>query len=326
MNLRTTFNVPTFPNKISHQSKMVALGSCFATMLGRRLEERKYDLLVNPFGTIFNPISLFSLIQNSIIECQPNHKEIISYQDRFIHYGYHSSISADTKEELLSQIKDIHLITGKYLKEATHLFITLGTAHVYEHNDLQQLVANCHKQPSAHFTKRLLSLLEMEASFDKLYQQLIQFNPQLNIILTVSPVRHTKDGVPENQLSKSLLRVFVNQLVQRFENVHYFPSYELMMDDLRDYRFYKEDLIHPTEQAENYIYDKFEEAFIGEENKMLDKRIIDINRSLLHKPFNPKTVAHQKFLNNLVAKIEDLPPYLNFGPELKIIKMQMTEN
>jgi len=326
MNLRTTFNIPSFSTKISHHTKMVAIGSCFATMLGKRLLDRKYDLLVNPFGTIFNPLSLFSLLENSMNESEPSSAEIVFYQDKYIHYKYHSSISAHTEENLISQLREIHQSTGSYLKKASHLFITLGTAYAYEHNELQQLVANCHKQPSALFTKRLLDVNEMEASFEKLYQKLLQFNPQLNIIITVSPVRHTKDGIPENQLSKSMLRVLVNHVVQRFENVHYYPSYEMMMDDLRDYRFYREDLIHPTEQAENYIYEKFEEAYIGEEDKIIDKKIIDINRSLQHKPFNPKTAAHQKFLNKLVDKIEDLPPFLDFNQELSTIKNQMIKN
>jgi len=326
MNLRTTFNIPSFNSKISHHSKMMAIGSCFATMLGKRLEDRKYDLLVNPFGTIFNPVSLFSLLKNSIIEYQPNPAEIIYYQGRYIHYQYHSSISTDTEVELMSRLNTIHQVTGNYLKESTHLFITLGTAYAYEHIELQQTVANCHKQPSGLFTKRLLDLTEMNSAFNNFYRKLIKLNPDIHITLTVSPVRHTKDGIPENQLSKSLLSVLVNQLVQRWDNVHYFPSYELMMDDLRDYRFYKEDLIHPTEQAENYIYDKFEEAFIGEEDRLLDLKIIELYKSIQHKPFNPNTAAHQKFLNKLVIKIKSMPPYLNFDPELEIIKIQMTEN
>lgn len=325
MNLRTIINISPHSNKIDHLSKMVAVGSCFATMLGRRLKDRKYDLLVNAFGTIFNPVSIFSLIEDSLIDAEPSKEEFICYQDRYIHYKYHSSISADSKEELISQIKEIHQITKSYLIEATHLFITLGTAHVYEHKELQQLVANCHKQPSALFTKRLLDLAEMEASFENLYHRLIELNPQINIILTVSPVRHTKDGIPENQLSKSILRVLVNQLVQKWENVNYFPSYELMMDDLRDYRFYKEDLIHPTDQAENYIYEKFEEAYIADEDRQLDKKITEINKSIHHKPFNPNTSAHQNFLNKLVRKIEDMPSYLHFDNELENIKSQIKE-
>ena len=302
---------------------MVAIGSCFATMLGKRLEDRKYNLIVNPFGTIFNPLSIFSLIENSIIDAEPSKEESVYYQNQFIHYKYHSSISAVSQNELISHIKGIHKLTGSYLKECTHLFITLGTAYAYEHIELQQIVANCHKQPSTLFTKRLLDLAVMEASFEEIYHRLIELNPQINIILTVSPVRHTKDGIPENQLSKSLLRVLVNKLVQKWANVNYFPSYELMMDDLRDYRFYKEDMIHPTEQAENYIYEKFEEAHIGEEDRLMDKKIIEIIKSTHHKPFNPSAEAHQNFLYKLVRKIEEMPSYLNFGSELEIIMAQM---
>jgi len=326
MNLRTTFDIKPSPDKITHRSKLVAIGSCFATMVGRRLEDRKYDLLVNPFGTIFNPISIFSLLEKSLKGTIIPSEECINYQDKYIHYQYHSSITADSKEKLLHTINEIHKITGSYSKEASHLFITLGTAYVYEHNELELLVANCHKQPSALFSKRLLEINEMINSFDNLYKLLAQSNPELNIIITVSPVRHTKDGIPENQLSKSILRVLVNKLVQRYEKVQYFPSYELMMDDLRDYRFYKEDLIHPTEQAENYIYEKFQEAYIADEDRLLDKNITDLQKSLQHKPFNPNTTAHQKFLNKLEDKIKNMPNYLNFGPELDNVKKQLKEN
>jgi hypothetical protein len=323
MNLRTSFNIAPSPYKISHQSKLLAIGSCFATMVGKHMKDRKYDLLVNPFGTIFNPISVFTLLQNSISELELKEEEFIQHQEKWIHYQYHSSISADSKEELLTYIQNLHGITFQYLREASHLFITLGTAFIYEHKPMMRPVANCHKQPSSLFSKRLLTISEMAASFEQLYEQINAINPGIHIILTVSPVRHIKEGVPENQLSKSLLRVLVDQLMQYGDNVHYFPSYELMMDDLRDYRFYKEDLIHPTEQAEQYIYQKFEEAYIAQEDRFLDEKVIEINKSLSHRPFNPNTQSHKKFLKNLLDKITQMPKYLDFSKELDAVKRQL---
>ncbi|KEO72609.1 GSCFA domain-containing protein [Anditalea andensis] len=325
MNLRTTFNIPPSLNQISHHSKIMAMGSCFATMLGKRLEDRKYDVLINPFGTIFNPVSLFTLLEDTIRRTSPNIDRSIFYQDRYLHYNYHSSLSAATQGELISDLENIHLSTNSYLKKISHLFITLGTAYAYQHNYTEQLVANCHKQPAALFTKRLLSLEEMKLSFESLYHHLIDINPEINIIFTVSPVRHTKDGIPDNHLSKSLLRVLAALLVEQSENVHYFPSYELMMDDLRDYRFYKEDLIHPTEQAENYIYARFADTYISDKYKELDEKILKLRKSIEHKPFNSKSAAHQKFLNKLLINIKEMPDYLNFDAELAKIKKQIRE-
>jgi len=209
MNLRTTFDIIPAPHKISHQSKLLAIGSCFATMVGKYMKDRKYDLLVNPFGTIFNPLSVFALLENSISGKEPSPEEFILHQEKWIHYQYHSSISADTKEELLHLILNQHNLTNCFLQKASHLFITLGTAFIYEHKTLMKPVTNCHKQPSKLFTKRLLSIEEMSASFDRLYGRIKDINPNIHIILTVSPVRHIKEGIPENQLSKSQLRVLV---------------------------------------------------------------------------------------------------------------------
>jgi len=323
MNLRTTFDITPSPHKIDHQSKLLAMGSCFATMIGKHMKERKYDLLVNPFGTVFNPLSVFALLDNSISGKEPSSQELIQHQEKWIHYQYHSSISADTEEELLSQIQKLHNITHRYLREASHLIITLGTAFIYEHKALLRPVTNCHKQPSGLFTKRILNINEMAESFGLLYERIKGINPNIHIILTVSPVRHVKDGIPENQLSKSLLRVLVDQLIQHRSNVLYFPSYELMMDDLRDYRFYKEDLIHPTDQAELYIFNKFEETYIASEDRLLDEKILDIHRSLAHRPFNPTTPSHQKFLIKLMDKMTQMPKHLDFSDELDYVKKQM---
>jgi len=323
MILRTTFDIAPYPHKISHQSKFLAMGSCFATMVGQQLKDRKYDLLVNPFGTIFNPISLFSLLENSIDEKEPSTEELILHDEKWIHYQYHSHVSADSKEELLALIQGLHDKTNCYLQEASHLFITLGTSFIYEHNQFQRPVTNCHKQPSSLFKKRILILQEMADSFNQFYRKVITVNPNIHIVMTVSPVRHIKEGVPENQLSKSLLRVLTDVLVNQHKHVHYFPSYELMMDDLRDYRFYKEDLIHPTEQAEKYIYKKFEETFIIAEDHILDEKIMEIHKSLSHRPFNPDTQSHIKFLHKLADKISQMPPYLDFSDEMETIQNQL---
>lgn len=323
MQLRTTFDIAPSQNKITHQNKLLAVGSCFAAMIGKRLKERKYDISVNPFGTIFNPVSLFQLMEKAITGEAFNKEDIISHQDKYLHYQYHSDVCANSASELQSLIHEINDSTKQYLNDASHLFITLGTAFAYRHVGSSSLVANCHKQPSSLFNKDVLSLQEMESSFLKFYGELIRVNPKINIIITVSPVRHTKDGIPENQLSKSLLVVFANQLSEQLQNIRYFPSYELMMDDLRDYRFYKEDMIHPTEQAEKYIWDKFTACFIHAQDQELDAKISSILDSLSHKPFHPASEAHQAFLHKLVEQIKQMPDHLDFSGELKRIEKQL---
>ena len=214
-------------------------------------------------------------------------------------------------------------LTGGYLKTGTHLILTLGTAWVYELKETQTMVANCHKQPSDFFEKRLLGLDEMKIALENLFSKLSLFNPTLKIVLTVSPVRHIKDGIPENQLSKSLLRVLCANLETEFENVSYFPAYEIMMDELRDYRFYKSDLIHPTEQAENYIWDKWAGAFFTPLTQKKVNQIFKIKLELEHRPLNPGSDAHHQFLEKLLEKLERLEPEFDFSREIKTTKQTL---
>jgi hypothetical protein len=223
-------------------------------MIGERFSQRKFNILDNPFGTVFNPVSLLDLLHQSLNGEQLDPSLLVQHHQRFYHYGVHSSLSA-TKEELLwEKIKEAQLLTLKFLSQSSHIFLTFGTAFIYELKSSGQSVCNCHKQPQSFFKKRLLAMDELMDHFQKFHTVYQKINPGGKIILTVSPVRHTKEGIPENQLSKSLLRVWIHHL-QEFKGVTYFPSYELMVDDLRDYRFYREDLVHPSKLAEDYIWD-----------------------------------------------------------------------
>jgi hypothetical protein len=211
------------------------------------------------------------------------------------------------------------LATQDYLKSGSHLILTLGTSWIYELGEFGR-VANCHKQPQKLFEKRLSSIEEMEEGVSKVLEKIQIQNPKLNIILTVSPVRHLKDGVAQNQLSKSLLRVLCSQLEDRFESVSYFPAYEIMMDELRDYRFYKSDLIHPTEEAEHYIWEKWQNSFFSEETRKKVDEIRKVQLELSHRPFNPESASHQKFLQNLLSKLERLNAEFDFSDEIQSTK------
>ncbi|WP_143960716.1 GSCFA domain-containing protein [Litoribacter populi] len=326
MNFRITFPIPIFPVPVSHSHKVLSVGSCFANMLGKKLSERKYQILSNPFGIIFNPVSLFQLLHHSLLGNQLEPSLLLEASGNYMHYQTHSDLRADSKESLNQLIGEKLQRSAEFLKLSKHLFITLGTSYVYEHLVTGQVVANCHKQPASLFKKRMLELEEMNKAFDGFYSSLKEINPEIQIILTVSPVRHIKDGVSENQVSKSLLRVFTHQLTERYQDVNYFPSFELMMDDLRDYRFYQQDLLHPTAMAEDYIWGKFEETFLREDESKLNHMITSIQKDLLHKPFNPSSEAHQKFLNRLLQKIDQLPKNLDFSAEKQQIHNQLTNH
>ena len=326
MQFRTSFSIPPFEPKITHDSRLFAMGSCFSEMIGEKLAERKFKVLHNPFGTIFNPLSLFLLLEKSLSETPLEEALILEQQERFYHYQTHSKLSATSKEQLMELLLHQQQAAKKVLSEASHIFITFGTAFIYDLQQSEIPVANCHKQPNSLFRKRLLHPDEMLEGFRSFQTLLNQVNPEANIIVTVSPVRHTKDGIPENQLSKSMLRVFCHQLQENFRQVVYFPSYELMMDDLRDYRFYKEDMIHPTSQAENYIWDQFQACFMEAKTLETSKTILEIKNALNHQPFHAKSPAHQRFLQNLLLKMERLVPEIDFSKEISEVKSRLKPN
>lgn len=323
MQWSTEFTIPESQFPISHESKILSMGSCFAQTIGQKMIVTKMDCLVNPFGTIFNPRSLEMLLEGAMFQNRFEAAAIVERDGLFFHYSSHSDLVADTKDELLQKLKFQQDLTRTYLENGTHLILTFGTAWVYELEGWGT-VANCHKQPSAKFNKRQLSLGEMEDRLGLLFDNFSRVYPNLKIILTVSPVRHTKDGIPENQLSKSLLRVLCSQLENRFSFVSYFPAYEVLIDELRDYRFYKADLIHPSEVAENYIWEKWSKSHFSAETQEKVNQIQKVKLELTHRPFNPKSEAHQKFLQNLLQKLERLNDEFDFSKEIADVKAELT--
>jgi hypothetical protein len=316
------FPIPSYPFPISHQSKILSLGSCFAQTIGQKMIDAKFDCMVNPFGTIFNPRSLEILMEAALFQ-DPFEENLICERDgMFFHYYAHSDLVANTKEKLIEQLTIQRDQTRAYLEQGTHLILTLGTAWVYELEEFGT-VANCHKQPSGLFSKRLLTIEEVESRLWNLFDNFSRAYPDLKIILTVSPVRHIKDGVAENQLSKSQLRVLCANLERRFSSVSYFPAYEIMMDELRDYRFYKSDLIHPTAEAEEYIWQKWQSSHFSAETQTKAEEIRKINLELEHRPLNPNSPAHLKFLENLLQKLERLNSEFDFSSEMITIQKQL---
>ncbi|MFN3802496.1 GSCFA domain-containing protein [Belliella pelovolcani] len=323
MQWTVNFDIPDFQPKIDHHSQLYAIGSCFSTMIGDRLSDRKFDIVNNPFGTLFNPLSISQVLEDALLEMPVNTDMVLVRDSLYLHFGMHSDISAYSKDSLERLIHKKQHLTKTQLEQASHLLITFGTAWVYEYGEANQLVANCHKQPVGLFEKRLLNLDEIHKTYIGFFNLLREFNPNIQVILTVSPVRHLKDGIMENQVSKSLLRIACHDIAESFDFVHYFPSYEIMMDELRDYRFYKSDKTHPTDEAEVYIWERFKQAWIAPAAYPMIQEIEQIRRELAHRPFNPESPSHLKFLENLNKKLERLSQFFDFSKEMDQLRKQV---
>ncbi|MES2732890.1 MAG: GSCFA domain-containing protein [Bacteroidota bacterium] len=305
---------------------VLTLGSCFAEVMGRQLAENKLPVLINPFGTIFNPVSISQLITQSVNNALPTDVSNSLFTQRYgcwFHHNFHSRFTANSQEALQQQISLSLNQTNGFLQQTDVVLLTFGTAWAHRLKETGTVVANCHKLPATHFDRHLLTTQEIAAAFDSSYRALKAIRPQLHIILTVSPVRHLKDTIPLNQVSKSTLRLACHELTQRFGDVHYFPSYEFMMDDLRDYRFYQPDMIHPTEVAEAYIWQKFSDIYLNPEAREFITEWADIRKALVHRPFQPESPAHRTFLENTLGKLEKVSQTANVSAEMAEVRQRL---
>ncbi|WP_333810217.1 GSCFA domain-containing protein [Flavobacterium sp.] len=295
----------SFP--IDYDSKIMLLGSCFAENMGEKFAYFKFQTTTNPFGIIFNAVSLEKLIRRTVENRTFTENDIFYHNDLWHCYEVHSELSIPDKEEFLSNLNSILESTNKQISSLTHCIITLGTSWVYRNNETNEIVANCHKVPQKNFTKELLSLSQTEESLKSIVSLVHSVNPNCNFIFTVSPVRHIKDGFVENTLSKAHLVAAIHKTITHHPSpITYFPAYEIMMDELRDYRFYAEDMLHPNQTAIDYIWIQFFENYISESVFGLMNEICSIQKGLQHRPFNPNTESHLKFLEHLNLKIEQI--------------------
>jgi hypothetical protein len=320
---RTELNIASSPFKINHRSKLLTIGSCFSQVIGERLSNNKFDVFVNPFGTIFNPVSITRLLENSMINNFEGIDSSVESSGVWFNHHVHSDFYGTTKEELYSKLKTNLKQVHEYLLQSDTLIITLGTAFVYKLKSNNEIVANCHKVPANNFTKELLTVDEIVNSFGNFINQFKIQNLKFKIILTVSPVRHTKDTLPLNAVSKSILRVACHELSEHFPEVFYFPSYEIMTDDLRDYRFYKEDMIHPTEVAEEYIWNKFSDVYFDQKTKEIIKEWSAVSKALEHKPFRLDSAEYRIFLTETLKKLELLKGKININEEIEKLKNKL---
>ena len=291
-------------NLIDYNSKIILLGSCFSENIGEKFRYLKFQSVQNPFGILFHPKAIETIIKNAINKKEYTGKDVFFLNERWHSFEAHSQLSSTSKEEIIEQLNKASISTNKSLKDSNHIIITLGTSWVYLLKETGLAVANCHKVPQGKFQKELLSVTKIIESLKLIISLIKEINPTINFIFTVSPVRHLKDGFIENQQSKSHLITALHQVIKSHENSFYFPSYELMMDELRDYRFYKEDMIHPNNSAINYIWEKFSKNWLSNKAIELKEEVLKIQRGLEHKPFNSNSKEHVKFLTSLQDRIQ----------------------
>ena len=289
-------------NLIDYKSNILLVGSCFVENIGEKLNYFKFQNTTNPFGILFHPLAIETFLTNAINEKKYTEQDIFFHNERWHCFDAHSQLSSTSKEVLLSQLNEAVKETNQQINKSTHIIITLGTAWLYRFIETDKYVANCHKVPHKKFLKELLSVDTIVDSLESILVLLKSVNPKMSIIFTVSPVRHLKDGFVENTQSKAHLISAIHQVVEPRKQQYYFPSYEVMMDELRDYRFYKNDMIHPNQTAVNYIWDKFQDVWISESSNETMEEVNSIQKGLLHRPFNSKSDTHQLFLQQLEHK------------------------
>ncbi|WP_296149770.1 GSCFA domain-containing protein [uncultured Flavobacterium sp.] len=316
MQFTTPIPIQKSTYQIDYNSKIVSLGSCFAVNIGEKFEHFKFQNTINPFGILFHPLALEKIISKAISKEKFTQENIFFHNERWHSFDVHSDLSTSNKEDFLeilnTNLEQLH----NSLSNCSHVIITLGTSWVYKKIETDNIVANCHKVLQKEFKKELLSVEEIKKSLEEIVNSISKLNSEAKIVFTISPVRHIKDGFVENQWSKANLIAAVHEtLHSKLSIANYFPSYEIMMDELRDYRFYAEDMIHPSQTAIDYIWKRFSETWISEEALTTLQEIENIQKGLNHRPFNSESEQHQKFLGNLQQRIEMLKsrfPFMNF--------------
>ena len=302
MDFRTKLKKYESQDFIDYGSKILLIGSCFSEHLFNYLDDAKYSAFLNPCGISFNPSSITNSIYYAQGFSELKETEIKENMGTFFHYDFHSSFSNTTQEKIYESILK-HLKKAKEYSKPDVLIISLGTSFVYKVKSTGELVNNCHKIPQDEFEKIFLTSDETVDILSKGFDSMINENKDLKIIITVSPVRHLKDGMVENSRSKANLINACHRLTLNYDNVSYFPSFEILIDELRDYRFYKDDMVHPSDAAVSYILENFEQFFMNSNEEEKRRRIQYFNKQLSHRPFLVESTAHQKFLQKLRNEI-----------------------
>ncbi len=316
MQFRTEINVPAAPFTISYGEHILSLGSCFSEHIAQRLERFLFHVVPNPFGTSYNPVSLAEQITRIRVGNSYGKADLDERGGTFFSYDHYTAFADPDPELVLQKINDSLHLSHEALPRTSLLILTLGTAHAWKNRSLDKIVNNCHRIPGTEFDRVLLSVETITQKLGAALKELTKEFHEMQVILTVSPVRHLRDGAIANQRSKSILLVAAHELAESTERVTYFPSYELMMDDLRDYRFYSDDMIHPTVKSIDYIWDKFSRAIVSEKSRNAMKSIEPIIRFLEHRPVRPESTEHRTNVERIRKTIQqekELLPEANWS-------------
>jgi hypothetical protein len=318
MNLRTTFTIDPSKGKINYNTPVMFIGSCFASEIGSKMAGGKMPVFINPTGVVYNPASVGStidlIIQNRIF----SEGDLYNYNGLNLSFSHYTDFTSEDISKALSKINDATSNATQFLRQARYLIISFGTARIYRFRESGAIVSNCHKLPAALFSKEILTVDEIISDWQNILKRLHSFNSNLRVIFTISPVRHWKDGAHGNQLSKSILFLAVEKLLEDQAVDGYFPAYELVMDDLRDYRFYAEDMLHPSPTAVNYIWKAFSDCYFDSETVDLWKEIQGISKATKHRFISDSATGRREFINNILEKISALEkrnPYIDLGTE-----------
>jgi hypothetical protein len=326
MDFMLDIQIPKVDQPITHQHKILAVGSCFTEHIGGALSDLKFDVLQNPNGILFDPQSVCSSLVSYIQNKQYEETDLFYLNEVWQSWQHHSRFSGVDKEEVLERINESQKKANEFLQQADWLIVTLGTSFSYRllkqtsPEKTMQPVANCHRAPAQWFQKYMMSITETIEALDNAIHQLFHFNKNINIIFTISPVRHIRDGVVENNRSKARLIEAVHHMINKFDRLYYFPAYELVIDVLRDYRFYSEDMVHPNYLATDFVLERFLETYTTTETNMLIEEVKKLLIARKHKATHPTTEAHKKFLQSQIEKVKLLQqryPYINFIEELE---------
>ena len=307
----TQIDIPHSAVEITYNDRILTLGSCFAENIGTKLQEACFLTFINPFGVMYNPMSVAQGIRHLLSEKEFTAADLFQSGSLWNSLAHSSTFSATTADEALQKINSRLQVARYFLHETNVMMITLGTAWVFELVDTRKIVSNCHKLPASRFTRRRLSVDEIINEFTEVFGLLRNSYPGLKFIFTVSPIRHWKDGAHENTVSKSTLHLAVDALEKQFDFVHYFPAYEIMMDELRDYRFYASDMLHPSDVAVDYIWQRFGDTYFSSETLNLIKELERLRADLNHRPLHPETEEYRLFQLSVEKKknglIQDYP-------------------
>lgn len=303
MQFRTTISIEPFDFRIGYAFPGMFVGSCFARNIAERMKRLKFPVCENPFGILFNPASIANMFGRLEEERLFGPEELVRSGELWVSMEHHGRFSAPDADDTLRNVNESVSYGAQCLAASQYVVITLGTAWVYEYTETGIIAGNCHKLPADMFSRRRLSVGEIEALFEKPLRGCLK---DKKVIFTVSPIRHIKDGLEENQLSKSTLIVAVHNIIERHANCSYFPAYEIMNDDLRDYRFYDADMVHPSSVAVDYIWEMFMGAVMDAGTIELSKRVERVVTAFGHRPLNPESASYRQFCEKTFRQIRQI--------------------